>query len=304
MRKFYLILIAFLIAIGFSGIVAQSYASGVVKINPYYDSPQIKRILSKDYPKFIKINKTGDLSIKKHMNAKQKKKLEKEIYERYHINIFKFIALIKKSESNKLGLKEARLAYNNFKKRSPQIKKFENNILYQNHISVSELLHKSAPAGQIFTNQYLYIFMSSSVPISIWRIYAKDINKMKQNHIMMVLRGCIGGCQNFLKTNRFIARVLDDHGKKLIAPIILDPYLFRYYGVKKVPEFVFAKDVNLVNPTVTAGVSINLKDKPISYSVLGAWSLNYVLSKLYKKSKDYKLIELDNVLNRSWFYER
>ena len=56
MRKFNLILIVFLIAIGFSGSVAQSYASGVIKINPYYDSPQIKQILSKDYPKFIKIN--------------------------------------------------------------------------------------------------------------------------------------------------------------------------------------------------------------------------------------------------------
>ena len=64
---------------------------------------------------------------------------------------------------------------------------------------------------------------------------------------MMVLRGCIGGCQNFLKTNKFIAKVLDDHGKKLIAPIILDPYLFRYYGVKKVPEFVFAKDKDKIN---------------------------------------------------------
>ena len=298
MRKI-LIIICFLVLSGFSGV---SYASGILKLNPYYDSSKIKQILSKDYPKFIKINKTGDLSIKKHMTTKQKKVLVEKIEARYHINIFKFISQVKKAKSNKLGLKEARLAYNNFKKRSPQIKKFENDILYQNHISISELLHKSAPAGQIFTNQYLYIFMSSSVPIPIWRAYAKDINKMKQNHIMMVLRGCIGGCQNFLKTNKFIAKVLDDHGKKLIAPIVLDPYLFRYYGVKRVPEFVFARNVNLVNPTVTAGVSVNLKNKPISYSVLGAWSLNYVLSRLYKKSKDYKLIELDNVLNRSWFY--
>ncbi len=298
MRNF-IIILCFLFLSGFSGV---SYASGILKLNPYYDSSKIKQILSKDYPKFVKINKTGNLSIKKHMTTKQKKVLVEKIEAKYHINIFKFISQVKKAKSNKLGLKEARLAYNNFKKRSPQIKKFENDILYQNHISISELLHKSAPAGQIFTNQYLYIFMSSSVPIPMWRAYAKDINKMKQNHIMMVLRGCIGGCQNFLKTNKFIAKVLDDHGKKLIAPIVLDPYLFRYYGVKRVPEFVFARNVNLVNPTVTAGVSVNLKNKPISYSVLGAWSLNYVLSRLYKKSKDYKLIELDNVLNRSWFY--
>ena len=298
MRNF-IIILCFLFLSGFSGV---SYAFGILKLNPYYDSSKIKQILSKDYPKFVKINKTGNLSIKKHMTTKQKKVLVEKIEAKYHINIFKFISQVKKAKSNKLGLKEARLAYNNFKKRSPQIKKFENDILYQNHISISELLHKSAPAGQIFTNQYLYIFMSSSVPIPMWRAYAKDINKMKQNHIMMVLRGCIGGCQNFLKTNKFIAKVLDDHGKKLIAPIVLDPYLFRYYGVKRVPEFVFARNVNLVNPTVTAGVSVNLKNKPISYSVLGAWSLNYVLSRLYKKSKDYKLIELDNVLNRSWFY--
>lgn len=294
-----IVFIAFFTIVSYS---YASYASGVNKLNPYYDSPQIKRVLSKDYPKFIEINKAGELNIKKHMTKEQKAKLEKEIYEKYHINIFKFIAQVKKSENNKFGRAQAKLAYNNFKKRQPQIKKFENNILYQNNISVSELLHKSAPAGQIFTDQYLYIFMSSSVPLPIWRAYAKNINKMKQNHIIMVLRGCIGGCRNFLKTNNFVTEVLDDHGKKLIAPIVLDPYLFQYYGVKRVPEFVFARHVNLVNPTVTAGVSVNLKNKPVSYSVLGAWSLNYVLSRLYKESKDYKLIELDNVLNRSWFY--
>ena len=296
MRKFIIALVIMVITGG------TSYAKGVDAINPYYNSPYIKGILAKDYPKFVKINKVGNLSIKKAITAKQKKKLEKEIYDKYHIDIFKFIAQIKKSESNKNGLKEARLAYNNFKKRSPQIKKFENNILYQNNIMVSQLIHKHVPAGQIFTNQYLYIFMSSSVPISIWRTYAKDINKMKQNHIIMVLRGCVGGCQSFLKTNKFVARVLDNHGKKLIAPIVLDPYLFQYYGVERVPEFVFARKVNPINSSITAGVSVNLKNKPISYSVLGAWGLNYVLARLYKKSKDYKLTELDNVLNRSWFY--
>jgi len=291
-----------LITLSFAG---YSYAdTGVTGLNPYYNGPQIKQALSQDYPKFIEINKAGGLSIKKHMTNKQKAKLAREIYEKYHIDIFKFLAQVHISENNKLGRAQAKLAYNNFKKRQPQIKKFENDILYQNHISVAELMHKSAPAGQIFTNQYLYIFMSSSVPLSIWRAYAQDINKIKQNHMMMILRGCGGGCRNFLKTNDFVSKVLDDHGKKLIAPVVLDPYLFQYYGVKRVPEFVFARRVNLVNPTVTAGVSVNLKNKPASYSVLGAWSLNYVLSRLYKESKDYKLIELDNVLNRSWFYEK
>ncbi|MHB1702769.1 MAG: TrbC family F-type conjugative pilus assembly protein [bacterium] len=300
MRTF-IIFIAFFIVFGYS---YASYASGVNKLNPYYNSVEIKQMLSKNYPKFIKINKAGGLKLKNHMTEKQKKALVKKIEAKFHIDIFKFIAQVKKSENNKLGRAQAKLAYNNFKKRQPQIKKFENNILYQNNIMVSQLIHKSTPAGQIFTNQYLYIFMSSSVPLSIWRAYAKDINKMKQNHIIMVLRGCIGGCQNFLKTNNFVTKVLDDHGKKLIAPIVLDPYLFQYYGVKRVPEFVFARHVNLVNPTVTAGVSVNLKNPPVSYSVLGAWSLNYVLSKLYKESKDYRLIELDNILNRSWFYEK
>jgi type-F conjugative transfer system pilin assembly protein TrbC len=144
--------------------------------------------------------------------------------------------------------------------------------------------------------------MSSSVPLSVWRIYAKDINKMKQNHIVMVLRGCIDGCQNFTKTFNFANKVLNNHGVKLLAPIEIDPYLFQYYGVKRVPEFVFARHVELYDSSVTAGDIQNIKSKPIAYSVLGDWSLNYVLSKLYKESKDDKLIELDNILNRSWFY--
>lgn len=273
-------------------------------INPYYNSKTLNEKLARDYPRLLKINKLGSIRIKKDLPKKQKQKIIKEIERKYHINFYSLISLEKKSMNNNAMKKQARVAYNDFQKRTGLINKFKANILYQNHIYLSELLHKNLPSGQIFTNQYLYIFMSSSVPLSIWRIYARNIYKMKQNHILLVLRGCIGGCvgKNFMKTEAFIHKVLYQHGKEVIAPVVLDPYIFRYYGVNRVPEFIFARHVNLIDPNVTAGVNLNLKNSPVSYSVLGAWSMNYALSRLYAKSKDKKLLRLDNILNRSWFF--
>ena len=273
-------------------------------INPYYNGKMLNNTLAQDYPRLLKINKFGSIRIKKGLSKKAKQKIIKEIERKYHVNLYSIVSMEKEAANNKAMKKQARIAYNNFQKRTGLINRFKTNILYQNHIYVSELLHKNISSGQIFSNQYLYIFMSSSVPLSIWRIYARNIYKMKQNHIIMVLRGCIGGCvgKNFMKTEAFVHKVLYQHGKTVIAPIVLDPYLFRFYGIKRVPEFVFARHVELVNPDVTAGVSVNLRNKPVSYSVLGAWSLNFVFSRLYAKSKDKKLLRLDNILNRSWFF--
>ena len=273
-------------------------------INPYYNGKTLNNTLAQDYPRLLKINKFGSIRIKKGLSKKAKQKIIKEIERKYHVNLYSLVSMEKEAANNKAMKKQARIAYNNFQKRTGLINSFKTNILYQNHIYVSELLHKNISSGQIFSNQYLYIFMSSSVPLSIWRIYARNIYKMKQNHIIMVLRGCIGGCvgKNFMKTEAFVHKVLYQHEKTVIAPIVLDPYLFRFYGIKRVPEFVFARHVELVNPDITAGVSVNLRNKPVSYSVLGAWSMNYVLSRLYAKSKDKKLLRLDNILNRSWFF--
>lgn len=168
---------------------------------------------------------------------------------------------------------------------------------------VGELMPQVNRQGQVLTNEWIYIFMSSSVPAEVWHNYEYAINKMKQNHIIMVMRGCIGGCtgNNMVKTAMFIKHMLHFHGVYLIAPTVIDPYLFRFYHVKRVPEFVYAKKVNPYNPSITMGYMKNLKNMPEWYKVKGDFSFNYNLKRLIKESRSEKLKVIRRILNESFF---
>lgn len=168
---------------------------------------------------------------------------------------------------------------------------------------VGELMPQVNEQGQVLTNEWIYIFMSSSVPAEVWHNYEYAINKMKQNHIIMVMRGCIGGCtgDNMVKTAMFIKHMLHFHGTYLTAPTVIDPYLFRFYHVKKVPEFVYAKKVNPYNPSITMGYMKNLKNTPVWYKVKGDFSFNYNLKRLIKESRSEKLKVIRRILNESFF---
>ena len=168
---------------------------------------------------------------------------------------------------------------------------------------VGELMPQVNEQGQVLTNEWIYIFMSSSVPAEVWHNYEYAINKMKQNHIIMVMRGCIGGCtgNNMVKTAMFIKRMLRFHGVYLTAPTVIDPYLFRFYQVNRVPEFVYAKKVNPYNPSITMGYMKNLKNKPVWYKVKGDFSFNYNLKRLTKESRSEKLKVIRRILNESFF---
>lgn len=168
---------------------------------------------------------------------------------------------------------------------------------------VGELMPQVNEQGQVLTNEWIYIFMSSSVPAEVWHNYEYAINKMKQNHIIMVMRGCIGGCtgDNMVKTAMFIKHMLHFYGTYLTAPTVIDPYLFRFYHVKKVPEFVYAKKVNPYNPSITMGYMKNLKNTPVWYKVKGDFSFNYNLKRLIKESRSEKLKVIRRILNESFF---
>ena len=168
---------------------------------------------------------------------------------------------------------------------------------------VGELMPQINEQGQILTNEWIYIFMSSSVPAEVWHNYEYAINKTKQNHIIMVMRGCIGGCtgDNMVKTAMFIKRMLRFHGVYLTAPTVIDPYLFRFYHIKRVPEFVYAKKVNPYNSSITMGYMKNLKNMPVWYKVKGDFSFNYNLKRLIKESHSEKLKVIRRILNESFF---
>jgi len=169
----------------------------------------------------------------------------------------------------------------------------------------------------LMADERIYIFMSSSVPMVTWNNYAEDIDKIRDPNIVMVLRGCIGGCQRIRPTLEFIQKIIVPGGFSSVdtsrdgweeelrtrarrIQIWIDPLLFKYYGVEEVPCIVYAKDVHLLDD-LSEGLKENLENKPQYFKVYGDWRLSYMLKKLYEQSKARNIKKIIKALNKSWY---
>lgn len=142
------------------------------------------------------------------------------------------------------------------------------------------------------SDERIYIFLSSSVPDSVWKNYVKSVRMIGSSKIYLVLRGCVGpeGCKKIMPTINYIRKIAFDESNAGMdtskpANVIIDPYLFRYYKVKVVPTLVYAKGVSLVHPG-SEGFSGNL-EKEINdyYKLEGDVSLFYFVNKLINEKK-------------------
>ena len=142
----------------------------------------------------------------------------------------------------------------------------------------------------VFTpDERIYIFLSSSVPVSVWRNYVKAVRVIGSRNVYLVLRGCIGkeGCKKIMPTVSFIKEVSFegvgvDSSKG--ANIIIDPYLFRFYRVQVVPTIVYARGVSLIN-VGSEGYKENLKSDVHYYKIEGDVSLFYFVEKLLEDER-------------------
>lgn len=91
----------------------------------------------------------------------------------------------------------------------------------------------------------LYVFISKSVPLKTLRVYAKELSKIGNG--AMVLNGFVGGSNRIKPTMRFTASILKHDQtctggrcKMYKSPVDINPILFRKYGIKRVPAFVYS----------------------------------------------------------------
>jgi len=110
-------------------------------------------------------------------------------------------------------------------------------------------------------DERIYIFVSSSVPKDTLRNYARDIDRLGQPRMSIVMRGFVGGMTKVRPTLEFLRGVLfknencaSDECEAYQAPIIIDPLLFRRYGIEAVPAIVYAKGVRIMDSTVSEGL--------------------------------------------------
>jgi len=221
-------------------------------------------------------------------NAKQYEKLLKNFHNKYT------------SEARDIALHDLVNFHNTIGKRMKNMQTVVNSFAG---------IHPSKKAIQYYSNIFrksdrLYIFISSSIPIATLRSYAEIASLLKNNNIYFVMRGCVNGCHTIAPTKAFVKKIIGLKGNKVLSVIHgieIDPLLFRLYNIKRVPVFIYAKNINPLNNSISQGLLRNLSGSPIFYESIGDWSFKYHIEQLADMSKSQSLRDLYNRLNKNWY---
>ncbi|WP_066358725.1 type-F conjugative transfer system pilin assembly protein TrbC [Geobacter anodireducens] len=158
-----------------------------------------------------------------------------------------------------------------------------------------------AAPGRLQDDERIYVFISSSMPMETIRSYAAAIGRMNDpKKIVMVMRGFIGGMQKIGPTTSFIADLLKvksscdlaagEQCQMVNANVLVDPILFRRYGITQVPATVYVKGVKVNIPEQSEGnddVSVGS-----FWTVYGDAALEYNLDKIRQDSGSESLKRL------------
>ena len=150
----------------------------------------------------------------------------------------------------------------------------------------------------------LYIFVSSSMPMQTLRNYAADVEKIGAKRVVMVMRGFVDGMHKITPTIQFLANVVKKQPTCDVTTgecdmrgtnIIVDPMLFRRYGVERVPTFVYVQGAEFSDPSGSEGDSAHVKSDGEVTRATGDASLKYILTK-FQAAKNSESI--DSFLSR------
>ncbi|WDN91068.1 hypothetical protein BuS5_04040 (plasmid) [Desulfosarcina sp. BuS5] len=147
-------------------------------------------------------------------------------------------------------------------------------------------------------SERIYIFISSSMPVSTLRNYAGDIHVLGDPNISLVMRGFVNSMKYIAPTADFVKSIIFDDpdcipSEKNECPafntsVVIDPLLFRRYKITAVPAIVYARGIEVMDSQGSEGKEENAKLSE-AYLLYGDVSLGYALEQIYKKT-NYKKI--------------
>jgi len=170
---------------------------------------------------------------------------------------------------------------------------------------------RGAKQGILPENERIYLFVSSSVPIETLRNYARDLDRLGDPAVFMVLRGFVGGMKRVKPTMDFVGKIITEDANCDIAKnrcrayrvnIKIDPLLFRKYGITRVPAAVYALDVLSMDATLSEGMKGNAK-KGDHYTLYGDASLGHILEVFRRESGRRSLAALLEALKGGIYHE-
>ncbi|TGB52840.1 conjugal transfer protein TrbC [Escherichia sp. E5028] len=103
--------------------------------------------------------------------------------------------------------------------------------------------------GPKLAGNQLVMFVSSSMPLTTLRNYARDLSRVGG---VMVMRGTVGGISKMNETisltrNVLVANPTCEGAKCKMwgTEMLIDPMLFRLYGINKVPALIYQPDMHI-----------------------------------------------------------
>jgi type-F conjugative transfer system pilin assembly protein TrbC len=154
----------------------------------------------------------------------------------------------------------------------------------------------SQPVGwYLRSSERIYLFVSSSVPMTTLRNYAVDLARLADPNMSMVMRGMIGGMKTVRPTTEFVSRVIvKDTNCKVFQErcdayqvnFMIDPLLFRKYRITQVPALVYVPRTNVIERDRSEGLT---EAEGEFYVLYGDASLEYLLETLRRETKSRSL---------------
>ena len=159
-----------------------------------------------------------------------------------------------------------------------------------------------APAshGKLGSDERLYLFVSSSLPLRTIRNYAASAARLGDPGIILVMRGFIDGMTKIQPTVSFIGSVLQRdpscnplEGECEMQPVnfVVDPLLFRRYGIDRVPAVVYARGVKAEDSGLSEGDTTNTGIAE-SQTIYGDASLEYLIEQFQRETGSQTLANL------------
>jgi len=206
--------------------------------------------------------------------------------------------------------KEAEKTYREFQEKvMPEVETWKNRFLYENgRLIFRDTPRKETSEAEVTRRHFLaederiYVFISSSMPKETLKNYASSIARLKDSRIIMVLRGCIGGCRKLMPTAHFVQSIVAPSEKEqLQVEVQIDPNLFRLHDIGIVPAVVFASGVHLDVDEGSEGDLTHLQSEPSSYAIFGDVSLDYVIEKINASVSNPRLKAIVTELKKGWY---
>lgn len=176
---------------------------------------------------------------------------------------------------------------------SEQVKDFEN--YYSNDKKKklagrkNEHFYQTSKGITLNSDERLYIFISSSVPLETLRNYAKSLDRIGSPNARLVMRGFIGGMKYIKPTMQFISEILKKDptcdflsGEKCQVyntTVHVDPILFRAYNIKEVPAIIYIKGAKSGDSSLSEGLYDNMTATRTAV-IYGDVSVEYAIERL------------------------